>query len=222
MSGNFAFFTCTSAECRLRFPAAFEQLPTRRCPRCNAPLTVDNKQLRGELNATASGLDNALLPKAWRVELLLDNVRSALNVGSILRTADGAGVKHVHLCGITPPGDHAGVIKTALGAEQSAPWTHARNAIDVAHQLRDADAQLWALECTSDARPIAHAASAIAAGARTVLIAGNERAGVDPALLALCEGAVALPMRGAKESLNVAVAVGAALYVLRALTTDDG
>lgn len=146
--------------------------------------------------------------------ILLDNIRSTYNVGSILRTADGAGVRYLHLCGITPTPDNPKVAKTALGAEQSVRWTHHRNGVTAARMLRAQGSQLWALEIAPCAVSLFDAVADLPP-VPLVLVVGNERIGVDPGILALCEQVVALPMAGVKHSLNVATAFGIAVYTLR-------
>lgn len=149
------------------------------------------------------------------LEALLDNVRSAWNVGSMFRTADGFGVRKLHLCGITPTPENEGVRKTALGAEQSVPWESYRNALDAACELRSGGRQLWALEHDPRARALPDFTQSITASLEdVVLIAGNEITGVDPQLLDLCDQIIHIPMRGTKRSFNVAVAFGIAVYNL--------
>ena len=88
------------------------------------------------------------------LETLLDNVRSAWNVGAIFRTADGLGVEKLHLCGITPTPGNPSVAKTALGADKTIPWTASRNALTTALALQSAGARLWALEQDERAIPL--------------------------------------------------------------------
>jgi 23S rRNA (guanosine2251-2'-O)-methyltransferase len=147
------------------------------------------------------------------MEALLDNIRSAWNVGAIFRTADGLGVQKLHLCGITPTPENKSVGKTALGADQSIPWTYARNALSAVEKLKFEGVRLWALEQAERAVPVTD--SWRANDQRTVLIVGNEVTGVDPALLELCERIVYIPMQGQKRSLNVEVAFGVAVSALR-------
>ena len=145
---------------------------------------------------------------------MLDNIRSTYNVGSMFRTADGAGVAHVHLCGITALPDHPRIAKTALGAEKAVPWTYYRNGVDAAVSLKARGYYLWALE--SGPRSESLFAAAVEPDGRPILlVVGNERVGVDPGILAYCERVFALPMQGQKESLNAAVAFGIAVYALR-------
>ncbi len=145
------------------------------------------------------------------LEVLLDNIRSVYNVGAMLRTADGVGAAHVHLCGITAPPTHPKIIKTALGAETQIPWTQWRNGVETAVSFQKQAYQLWALEATTDAEPLYTAV--FAQPERPILfIAGNEKVGVDPGILERCDRVFCLPMQGHKESLNVSVAFGIALY----------
>jgi 23S rRNA (guanosine2251-2'-O)-methyltransferase len=146
------------------------------------------------------------------VEALLDNIRSIYNVGSMLRTADGAGLRHLHLCGITPPPDHPKIAKTALGAEQAVGWTRYANGLETAVSLQQRGYQLWALEGAPDAQPLL--ATAVPPHAPILLIVGNELAGVDPGILAVCDKVLYIPMQGLKHSLNVASAFAVAAYHL--------
>jgi tRNA G18 (ribose-2'-O)-methylase SpoU len=143
--------------------------------------------------------------------VVVDNVRSLFNVGSIFRSADGAGIHHLHLCGITPTPANPKLAKTALGAEHAVSWTYHRNSLDCAEQLRAAGYLLWALEEHAAATSIFTVPLPMVPVA---LVIGNEVTGVDPALLACCSTVVALPMQGIKRSLNVATAFGAAAIIL--------
>lgn len=148
-----------------------------------------------------------------RFSLLLDNVRSGYNVGSILRSADGAGVDHVYLCGLTPPASHPQVAKTALGAQSLLPTSQHLNSLDLADALLAQGEQLWALEIIPASVSIFHTSPD--PQRPLTLVVGSETAGVDPGLLARCHRVVSLPMSGAKESLNVASAAAIGVYVIR-------
>ncbi len=201
---------CSDPACRFRFPALPHELTDGRCPLCSQPT-------RAVAVYSAYGAAEKSPPPPVRLCALLDNLRSAWNVGSILRTADGAGVRHLHLCGTTPTPDHPKVAKTSLGAERHVAWMYHRNALDAASALQGEGVQLWALESTPDSQGLYEAVAALLEGNDSPnigLVVGNERAGVDPALLARCDRVVALPMRGSKASLNVSVAFGAAVYIL--------
>jgi tRNA G18 (ribose-2'-O)-methylase SpoU len=145
---------------------------------------------------------------------MLDNIRSAWNVGAMFRSADGAGFSRLHLCGFTPTPEIPAVGKTALGAELSLPWTWAPDGVALAQTLLEQGCQLWALEQESRSVSI-YASKPELPGGRLVLVVGNEVCGVDPGILALCQRVVHIPMHGGKRSLNAAVAFGIATYALR-------
>jgi 23S rRNA (guanosine2251-2'-O)-methyltransferase len=146
-----------------------------------------------------------------RIDLLLDNVRSAQNVGAILRTASSIGVTHAYLCGITAPGDHALVKKASLGADATVPWSSHRDAYDLFETSRP---YTIALECCEQAVPWPLALAGIAAAAPVLLVIGHEVAGIDPMILSQCDVITALPMAGEKNSLNVGHAFAIAGYQL--------
>jgi tRNA G18 (ribose-2'-O)-methylase SpoU len=157
--------------------------------------------------------------------VLLDNIRSAWNVGSILRSADGFGFAHAYLCGITPLGDHEAVTKTALGAENSVPWSYHKDAVRLVKGLKVEGWNVYALEEDPRAEPITqspnhpitnHPITNHPIINPSVLILGNEVTGVDPDLLDLCDRILYIPMLGEKKSFNVAIAFGIAAYALQA------
>lgn len=200
---------CTDRACLFRFPAAWEDERRLICPVCSAPthcqLLPPKEGEEGTVRRLSLG--------GPVVALLLDNIRSTYNVGSLLRTAEGAGIAHVHLCGITPKPDHPKVAKTGLGAEEIVPWSYHPNARMAAQSLLAEGWRLWSLETGARAEPIFHIHAPDAE--RVILVVGNEVTGVDPALLDLSERIICLPMDGAKRSLNVASAGAVAIYWLR-------
>jgi tRNA G18 (ribose-2'-O)-methylase SpoU len=160
--------------------------------------------------------------KAKNLAVLLDNIRSAWNVGSILRSADGFGFSHAYLCGITPTADNESVSKTALGAEGSVAWSYHKDAVKLAQGLKIEGWKVYGLEddpraiSIDDALSTASPGSFDASAAGEVLIVGNEVTGVDPDLLDLCDQIFHIPMHGEKKSFNVAIAFGIVAYGLRA------
>lgn len=206
---HFQICQCTRETCGLRFSAVHGDPKAGRCPVCRAYTRV-----------VAAAYDRAAIdPQVGRaggpvLEVLLDNIRSAWNVGSMLRSADGAGVRHVHLCGVSATPDNAKVAKTALGAEMSLPWTFHPDGVAGARSLKDQGLRMWALEGGPRAGSLFEAAANLP-GPPLVLVAGNELTGVDPGILDLCERVVCLPMQEVKGSLNVAVAFGIAVYYIR-------
>jgi 23S rRNA (guanosine2251-2'-O)-methyltransferase len=200
---------CTNPTCVFRFPAAWEDARRLICPVCATPT---NCQLLPPKEGV-EGSDRREPVSGPVLALLLDNIRSTYNVGSLLRTAEGAGIAHVHLSGITPKPDHPRVAKTGLGAEEIVPWSYHPNARIAAETLVAEGWRLWSLETGARAEPVFHIHAQEAE--RVILAVGNEVTGVDPALLDLSERIVSLPMDGAKRSLNVASAGAVAIYWLR-------
>lgn len=144
---------------------------------------------------------------------VLDNMRSIYNVGSMFRTADGAGIAHLYLCGTTPTPEHPRLAKTALGAENTVSWSYHRNALDLVKLLKAEGHTLVALEGGDTAQGL------FSGGGDTprsplAFVVGNEVTGVDPGVLSECDTVFSIPMLGQKESLNVTVAFGVAAYCL--------
>jgi tRNA G18 (ribose-2'-O)-methylase SpoU len=148
------------------------------------------------------------------VVLILHDLRSAHNVGAIFRTADSIGVEKIYLTGYTPaPVDQFGrankeIAKTALGAEQTLPWEKTEDIFELTKKLQANSYKLLALEQS----PQAVDYKTITIADPTAIILGNEVAGINPEILAACDQVAQIPMRGTKESLNVAVACGIALF----------
>jgi tRNA G18 (ribose-2'-O)-methylase SpoU len=163
--------------------------------------------------------------KQLKLEALLDNVRSAWNVGSIFRSADGAGFTHLYLCGITPTPEYPGTLKTSLGAEKSLPWSQHLDGCQAGRSLTQSGYRLWALENdprASTLYELQDIAKEPGENDTIVLVVGNEVAGVDPELLDLCERVLYLPMHGMKRSYNVAVSFGIAAHYLSWLAETAG
>ncbi|MFT5169508.1 MAG: 23S rRNA (guanosine2251-2'-O)-methyltransferase [Lysobacterales bacterium] len=149
--------------------------------------------------------------KSMPICAVLNDIRSLHNVGSIFRTADGAGVAKIWICGITghPPKNQ--IAKTALGAEDSVDWEYRENIIDVLKTLKQEGWQIVFLEqiegsivyddFTPD-KPVA-------------IVLGNEIEGISDEVLAFCDQAIEIDMAGVKNSLNVSVAFGIITYHLR-------
>lgn len=202
---------CTNDTCRLRFPMPQGERPGDQCPRC-ATVTVVQEvvQVHDEMIHSARTGRNSE-GKRPTLAVLVDNVRSLFNVGSILRSADGAGFQQVYLCGITPTPENPKLAKTALGAQDAVAWTQYNNSLDCAATLQAQGATLWALEEHPNAASIF---TTSLPPTPLVLVIGNEVTGIDPALLLCCDQIVAIPMLGVKRSLNVATAFGAAAVLI--------
>lgn len=145
-----------------------------------------------------------------QLTLILDDVRSVYNVGSAFRTADAVGVGEIVLAGFTPgPDTHPERIeKTALGAQRSVPWRRVKRAGDAVRKLRTAGAMAVALEVGDAALDYRK----LKPRWPLVVVVGNEVKGVSRSMSHNVDHLVQIPMRGMKESLNVSVALGIALY----------
>lgn len=207
MTNSFEIRICES--CGLRYPLTEGSTFGIRCPIClGTTHSVLKKQISSE-----SVLDQGKNKKDG-LTVLVDNVRSAWNVGSILRSADGFGFSHAFLCGITPTPDVDAVRKTALGADDFVPWSYHKDAVKLVKGLKKEGWVIWALEEEERAKPLKKIKRKT--DQRTVLIAGSEVTGVDPELLGLCDDIFYIPMHGEKRSFNVAVAFGVAGFTLSA------
>jgi tRNA G18 (ribose-2'-O)-methylase SpoU len=135
-------------------------------------------------------------------------------VGAIFRTAEGVGVSKIYLTGYTPaPVDEFGrankeIAKTALGAEKTLRWERIENIFELIPKLKTEDWQLIALEQAKNSVDYRE----VTLGEKAVVLVGNEVEGVGEEILKLCDQVAEIPMRGSKESLNVAVAIGVALF----------
>lgn len=142
--------------------------------------------------------------------IVLENIRSLHNVGSIFRTADGAGFEKIFLTGYTGTPPDRRIEKVSLGAEEFIKWEKDENPIDCIEKLKKDGFSVFALEQTSDSKNILE--MDFSKYEKVVLIFGNEVDGVSTELLALSDQALEIPMYGQKGSLNVSIAAGVAMY----------
>jgi tRNA G18 (ribose-2'-O)-methylase SpoU len=212
---SYLILQCRLPECRFRFPSAEDATNGNTCPRCGGPTKIEINEF-GNNPDRASDQNEFVNP----IRGLLDNLRSVYNVGSIFRTANGAGLAHLHLCGITPTPDNPRLNKTSLGAEMSIPWSHHNNSIDIAEELSSKGFYLIAFESGTDNQwmPGAWLDNQTAP---ILVIVGNELSGVDPGLMDICDSVWSIPMIGEKTSLNVTVAFGIATYFLRLYSRSE-
>lgn len=147
------------------------------------------------------------------IKIILHNIRSSLNVGSIFRTADGAGVKRIYLTGYTPtPIDRFGrneamIAKTALGAEDSMGWEQG-DVVKVVKALKAEGHTIIGIEQRDDSNDY----KAFKPKEKTVFVFGNEVGGLETEVLRLCDEVIEIKMHGEKESLNVSVVTGIILF----------
>jgi tRNA G18 (ribose-2'-O)-methylase SpoU len=196
--------------CGLRYPVEKNHQFSVRCPQClGETKVVSQKTIYEEEKTRLKTKKKSQYVRA----VLLDNIRSAWNVGSILRSADGLGFDQVFLCGITPTPENEAVIKTSLGAEKTIQWSYHKNAVELVKGLKVAGWKVWALE--EDERAVEISQQVLLNTENCLLIVGSEVTGVDSELLNLCDEIFYIPMQGEKRSLNVAIAFSIAGFVLR-------
>ena len=146
------------------------------------------------------------------VAIVLDNVRSAQNVGSFFRTADAFGVGHIALCGISATPPNREIHKTALGAEQSVEWSYHPTTLECIESLRQEGYRIIAIEQIEGATMLNNFRAE--SGERYALVFGNEVDGVDQAVADIVDGAIEIPQVGIKHSLNVSVSAGILMWEL--------
>lgn len=142
--------------------------------------------------------------------VVLDDVRSAHNVGSVLRSCDAFRVEKVVLCGITPVPPGAEIHKTALGAEDSVNWEHSPSAVQAVMTLHATGCAVYAVEQCEGSEPLQSLRAE--PGKRYAIVFGNEVKGVHQEVVDVCDGCIEIPQFGTKHSLNVSVAAGIVLW----------
>jgi len=152
------------------------------------------------------------------IHVLLDNVRSLYNVGSIFRTSDGARISKLFLSGYTPHPPRKEIEKTALGATESVPWQYVKEPLQVIGELKAAGVRICVLEQTDKSVPYY---SVKREDFPICLIVGNEITGVSQEIITQAEIGIEIPMFGMKQSLNVAVAYGIAVFELAKIWMND-
>jgi 23S rRNA (guanosine2251-2'-O)-methyltransferase len=144
--------------------------------------------------------------------IVLDNVRSQSNVGSIFRTADAFLIKAIYLCGITAQPPHRDIQKTALGATESVDWKYFNKTTDAIHDLKEEGYRIIGVEQTKGSLELQD--MHIEKEENYVLVFGHEVNGVDQDVLNLCDLCVEIPQFGTKHSFNIAISVGIVLWEL--------
>jgi 23S rRNA (guanosine2251-2'-O)-methyltransferase len=206
---DFTFEIRICQSCGLRYPLQQGHSFGTRCPICLGETkqvlqkTIHEEMMMRPISKKTIGAQRAVL---------LDNIRSAWNVGSIFRSADGFGFDHIYLCGITPTPEQAAVQKTSLGAEETVAWSYHKNAVELVQGLKVEGWNVCALEEDERSQPLA--SNKTAENKNTLLILGSEVTGVDPDLLALCDEIYFIPMSGNKRSFNVSIAFSIAAFAL--------
>lgn len=141
---------------------------------------------------------------------VLENVRSAYNVGSFFRTADAFLLEGIYLVGYTAFPPHKEIKKTALGAEDTVHWKHFKTSAEALEDLRSLGYSVYAIEQASGSHQLQHFES----GEKVAVVFGNEVTGVEQTTIEACDGCIEIPQLGMKHSLNVATAGGIVLWEL--------
>jgi 23S rRNA (guanosine2251-2'-O)-methyltransferase len=143
------------------------------------------------------------------IHIVLDNIRSAFNVGSIFRSADGAGsVKKIYLCGITTQVDNPKLEKTALGATEMVPSQYYDTTLEAIDEIKEMGIPIYCVELTENALHF----QKIKYPPKLALIFGHEKKGIEKRIVSQIDKTIYIPMRGMKESLNVANCASILLY----------
>ena len=142
--------------------------------------------------------------------IVLDNVRSLNNIGSVFRTADAFLIERIYLCGITASPPHKDIHKTALGATENVFWEHVNSTADIVQKLQTEGVSVWPIEQTEDStsldlfQPEQNKSYAF--------VLGNEVRGVSQEVIDICNKALEIPQFGTKHSLNISVATGLVIW----------
>lgn len=142
--------------------------------------------------------------------LILDNIRSLNNIGSVFRTADAFLIEKIYLCGITATPPHKDIQKTALGATQSVEWEYADDAVELIKRLQQQGIEVFAIEQAEQAIQLHSFLPQLQQ--KYAFVFGNEVKGVQQSVVDICDGVVEIPQLGTKHSLNIAVSTGVCLW----------
>ena len=144
--------------------------------------------------------------------VVLDNVRSLNNIGSVFRTSDAFRVEHIALCGITATPPHREIHKTALGAEDSVAWSYHEDTAECVRGLKEKGYRVYAVELAHDSLKLG--TDEVATDKLVAIVFGNEIDGVQEEVMELCDGYLEIPQAGTKHSLNVSCAAAIAIWEL--------
>jgi tRNA G18 (ribose-2'-O)-methylase SpoU len=170
------------------------------------------KLTHDEISQNRSTIENLHKVNKLPVYVILNSIRSNYNVGSIFRTSDGAMIEKLYLCGYTPHPPKKEILKTALGSTESVAWEYVKDPKEILLKLKSQGVKICALELTDSSKnyyELSHNDLPLC------LLVGNEITGVSKELLDMCDFSIEIPQFGIKQSLNVAVAYGIAIFELR-------
>lgn len=145
------------------------------------------------------------------VIVVLENIRSAYNVGSVFRTCDAFLLEAIYICGYSAKPPHKEIKKTALGAEETVHWKHFKNAAEAIEVLRNEQYKVFAVEQVENSISLEKFKSG---SEKVAVVFGNEVTGVEQSTIQRCDGCIEIPQLGMKHSLNIATAAGVVLWEL--------
>lgn len=164
-----------------------------------------------ELNRISA--DEMKLAEKIPVTVVLDNIRSLNNIGSVFRTADAFLMEQIYLCGITATPPHRDIQKTALGATETVNWNHFNSTLEAIEQLKQQGYKIAAVEQTENSTFLNN--FKVNRNEKWALVFGNEVSGVDQDVINHCDVVIEIPQFGSKHSLNISVSVGVVLWELQ-------
>lgn len=147
-----------------------------------------------------------------KIIIVLDNIRSAFNVGSIFRTADAAKNTEIYLCGMTPTPKNKKILKTSLGAEKSVKWEYFNNTLEAIKFLKEKNIPIYSVELTKQSKHFQKFNYFKNKEEKIALIFGHEVNGISQPVLDLSNDYIYIPMKGVKESLNVSITAGILIF----------
>ena len=166
------------------------------------------KLKNSELNRI--GVDEYKAAEKTPFIIVLDNIRSLNNIGSVFRTADGFRIEAIYLCGLTAQPPHREIQKTALGATESVPWKYFKETEEAITELKNKGYQVFAVEQTENSHKLGLFTPNFSK--KCAFIFGNEVKGVQQEAINLSDGCIEIPQYGTKHSFNISISVGIVLW----------
>lgn len=150
--------------------------------------------------------------KKTPIIVILDNIRSLNNIGSVFRTSDAFLIEKIYLCGITAQPPHKDIHKTALGATETVSWSYAEDTLDVIFKLKEEGIKVYAIEQAENSTMLHNFKTDL--NSKYAIVFGNEVKGVQQKVVNLCDGVIEIPQLGSKHSLNISVSTGIVIWDL--------
>lgn len=157
-------------------------------------------------------IDDFKVAKKTPIFIILDDIRSLHNIGSVFRTADSFLIEKIYLCGITAKPPNKEIHKTALGATETVSWEYSENVLDVIDKLKQNNVSVFAIEQVENATFLNE--FKVEKNKKYALVFGNEVFGVNQEAIKICDGSIEIPQLGTKHSLNISVSVGIVVWDL--------